>query len=87
MYLQEQLSALKKQQIQVGFAATFQDLPAAFDGEVLQRVPFVAVFSSQHRFARQASVALSSLIEEPFFFVHINLIVGSSMIGSLSSVA
>lgn len=68
MYLQEQLQALKKQQIQVGFAAAFQDLPTAFDGEVLQRVPFVAVFSSQHRFARQASVALSSLIEEPFFF-------------------
>jgi DNA-binding transcriptional LysR family regulator len=68
MYLQEQLQALKEQQIQAGFAAAFQDLPTEFDAEVLQRVPFVAVCSPQHRFARQASVALSALIEEPFFF-------------------
>ncbi|MBA2679524.1 MAG: LysR family transcriptional regulator [Ktedonobacteraceae bacterium] len=68
MYLQEQLQALKKNQIQVGFAAAFQDLPMEFDAEVLQRIPFVAVVSTQHRFALQPSVALSSLIKEPFFF-------------------
>lgn len=68
MYLQEQLQALKKQQIQVGFAAAFQDLPMEFEVEVLQRIPFVAVVSTQHRFALQPSVALSDLIKEPFFF-------------------
>jgi DNA-binding transcriptional LysR family regulator len=68
MYIQEQLQALKQHQIQVGFAAAFQDLAPEFDTEVLQRVPFVAVVSTQHRFAAQPSVALSSLIEEPFFF-------------------
>ncbi|QBD80967.1 LysR family transcriptional regulator [Ktedonosporobacter rubrisoli] len=68
MYLQEQLQALKKQQIQVGFAAAFQDLPGELDAEVLQHVPYVAAFSSRHRFARQQSISLSALIEEPFFF-------------------
>jgi DNA-binding transcriptional LysR family regulator len=68
MYLQEQLQALKQHQIQAGFAAAFQDFSSEFDTEVLQRVPFVAVVPAQHHFASQPSVALSSLMEEPFFF-------------------
>ncbi len=69
MYLQEQLQALQQHQIQVGFAASIQeDIPTEFDSEVIQRIPFVAVFSSQHRFASQPSVTLHSLVNEPFIF-------------------
>ncbi|GCE09083.1 LysR substrate-binding domain-containing protein [Dictyobacter aurantiacus] len=69
MYLQEQLQALQQQRIQVGFAASIpQDIPTEFDSEVIQRVPFVAVFAQQHRFASQPSVMLHSLANEPFIF-------------------
>ncbi|GCE09740.1 LysR family transcriptional regulator [Dictyobacter aurantiacus] len=68
MYLQEQLQSLKEQRIQAGFAATFEDLPAEFDAEVLQHVPFVAVCSERHHFAHRSAVALADVIEEPFFF-------------------
>jgi DNA-binding transcriptional LysR family regulator len=68
MYLQEQLQALKQQQIQAGFAAVFQDPSSELDTEVLQRVPFVAVVSEQHPLAAKPSISLSSLLAEPFFF-------------------
>ena len=68
MYLQEQLQALEKHQIQVGFAARFYNTPEDFNTEVIQRIPFVAVCALQHRFASMPSVALSSLVKEPFIF-------------------
>ena len=69
MYLQEQLQALQQQHIQVGFAASIpRDIPTEFDSEVIQRIPFVAVFAPQHRFASQPSVTLQSLVNEPFIF-------------------
>jgi DNA-binding transcriptional LysR family regulator len=68
MHLQEQLQALQEQQIQVGFLARSQEIPTEFDSEVIQRIPFVAVFAPQHRFASQPSVALHSLVNEPFIF-------------------
>ena len=66
MHPEAQLQALQKQQIQVGFVASFQSVPAEFEAEVLQRIPFVAVLAPQHRFASQPSVALRSLIKESF---------------------
>jgi DNA-binding transcriptional LysR family regulator len=68
MPLQEQLQALREQQIQVGFVVSSQDIPAEFDSEVIQRIPFVAVFAPQHPFASQPSVALRSLANESFIF-------------------
>jgi DNA-binding transcriptional LysR family regulator len=50
----------------VGVVASFQRVPAEFEAEVLQRIPFVAVLAPQHRFASQPSVALRALIEESF---------------------
>lgn len=64
----EQLQALEHRQIQVGFTAIFQDLPMEFDSEFIQRIPFVAVCAPQHRFASQPSVALHTLVDEPFIF-------------------
>ncbi|GHO72671.1 transcriptional regulator [Ktedonobacter sp. SOSP1-85] len=66
MHPEAQLQALQKQQIQMGFVASFQSVPAEFETEVLQRIPFVAVLAPQHRFASQPSVALRSLIKESF---------------------
>jgi DNA-binding transcriptional LysR family regulator len=66
MHPEAQLQALQKQQIQVGFVASFQRIPVEFEAEVLQRIPFVAALAPQHRFASQPSVALRSLIEESF---------------------
>lgn len=66
MHPETQLKALQKQQIQVGFVASFQSVPAEFEAEVLQRIPFVAVLAPQHRFASQPSIALRSLIKESF---------------------
>ena len=66
MHPQEQLQALHNHQIQIGFVASFQDIPTEFDSEVLQRIPFVAVFAPQHRLASQPSVALRSLANESF---------------------
>ena len=66
MHPEVQLQALQKQQIQVGFVASFQRVPAEFEAEVLQHIPFVAVLAPQHRFASQPSVALRSLIKESF---------------------
>ena len=68
MHPQEQLLALQKQQIQVGFVASFQGIPTEFNSEVIQRIPYVAVVAQQHRFASQPSVALRSLVNEPFIF-------------------
>jgi DNA-binding transcriptional LysR family regulator len=68
MPLQEQLQALHEQQIQVGFVVSSQDIPKEFDSEVIQRIPFVAVFAPQHPFASQPSVALRSLANESFIF-------------------
>ena len=66
MHPEAQLQALQKQQLQVGFIASFQRVPAEFEAEVLQRIPFVAVLAPQQRVASQPSVALRSLIEESF---------------------
>ncbi len=63
---ERQLQALQKQQIQVGFVASFQRVPAEFEAEVLQRIPFVAALAPQHHLASLPSVALRSLIKEPF---------------------
>jgi DNA-binding transcriptional LysR family regulator len=66
MHPEAQLQALQKQQIQMGFVASFQRIPAEFEAEVLQRIPFVVVLAPQHRFASQSCVALRSLIKENF---------------------
>ena len=70
MQLQEQLQALHEQQIQVGCVVSSQSIPLEFDSKVIQRMPFVAVFASQHRFASQTSVALHALADESFIFCH-----------------
>ena len=70
MDLREQLQALQAQQIQVGFIASSQELPTEFDSEVIERIPFVAVFSSQHPFTLQPSIALRALANESFIFCH-----------------
>jgi len=64
----EQLRALRERRIQVGFVAGIEDIPPEVDAEVIQRIPFVAVLAPQHRFAAQQSVALRSLVDEPFIF-------------------
>ena len=66
MHPEAQLQALQKQQIQMGFVASFQDVPVEFEAEVLRHIPFVAVLAPQHRLASQPSVALRSLIKESF---------------------
>jgi DNA-binding transcriptional LysR family regulator len=39
MHPEEQLVALQNHQIQIGFVASFQNIPTEFDSEVLQRIP------------------------------------------------
>lgn len=70
MRLQEQLQAVQEQQIQVGIIAGFQDLPVELDTTVIERVPLMAVFSSQHPLASQPSITIRSLINEPFILCH-----------------
>ncbi len=66
MQPQQQLQALQNQQIQAGFIASYQDIPTDFASEVLQRIPFVAVFAPQHHLASQSSIAPRSLVNESF---------------------
>ena len=68
MHPQEQLQALHERQIQIGCIVSSQAIPAEFDSEVIEHIPFVAVFAPQHRLASQPSVALHALANESFIF-------------------
>lgn len=64
----EQFRALREQQIQAGFVANVEGVPPEMGAEVLERIPFVAALAPEHRLAGQQSVALRSLVDEPFIF-------------------
>lgn len=70
MLPQEQLQALHEQQIQVGCIVSSQAIPTEFDSEIIERIPFVAVFAPQHRLASQPSVTFHALANESFIFCH-----------------
>lgn len=66
MDLQDQLQAIQIGQIRVGIIARLASLPSGLDSMIIERLPMVAVFSSQHHLASQSSIPLPSLINEPF---------------------
>jgi DNA-binding transcriptional LysR family regulator len=69
MSLHEQIQALYEQRIQIGcVAVSSRDIPAEFDSKVIKNMPFVAVFSPQHRFASYTSITLHELVNEAFIF-------------------
>lgn len=64
----EQLRALRERRIQAGFAAGVEDIPPEVGAEGIERIPFVAALAPGHRLAAHPSVALRSLVDEPFIF-------------------
>ena len=60
-----QIDALKTGRLDIGFVRPPVN-DAALMGEVLLREPFVAALPARHRLAKNKSVALSALAEEPF---------------------
>lgn len=64
----EQLEAIREGRCDVGFMAFKRDI-APLATELVARSPLVAVLPSRHRLARQVSVELSELGQEPFIFL------------------